>query len=129
MLLVNALGWGIVAKLDFMYVMAPKVTVIQPSKTFWYFSLEVLIICEIGAGVNGKGISNLRWVCPAHLQPPPPAVHGGLEPEPGIAGGWCQSKRINENVLDKQCITADTALRLARYFGIPPQFWMGLQND
>jgi antitoxin HigA-1 len=38
-------------------------------------------------------------------------------------------KRINENVLDKRRITADTALRLARYFGIPPQFWMGLQND
>jgi hypothetical protein len=66
MLLVNALGWGIVAKLDFMYVMAPKVTVIQPSKAFWYFSLEVLIICEIVAGVNGKGISNLRRVCPPH---------------------------------------------------------------
>jgi hypothetical protein len=36
MLLVNALGWGIVAKLDFMYVMAPKVTVIQPSKALRY---------------------------------------------------------------------------------------------
>jgi antitoxin HigA-1 len=35
----------------------------------------------------------------------------------------------NEIVLGKRRITADTALRLARYFGTSPQFWMGLQND
>jgi len=38
-------------------------------------------------------------------------------------------RRINEIVLGKRRITADTALRLARYFGISPQFWLGLQND
>ena len=38
-------------------------------------------------------------------------------------------RRINEVVLGKRRITADTALRLARYFGTSPQFWMGLQND
>lgn len=38
-------------------------------------------------------------------------------------------RRINEIVLRKRRITADTALRLARYFGTSPQFWMGLQND
>jgi proteic killer suppression protein len=37
--------------------------------------------------------------------------------------------RINEIVLGKRRITADTALRLARYFGTSPQFWMGLQTD
>ncbi len=36
---------------------------------------------------------------------------------------------INEIVLGKRVITADTALRLARYFGMPPQFWMGIQMD
>ncbi len=36
---------------------------------------------------------------------------------------------LNEIVLGKRRITADTALRLARYFGTSPQFWMGLQND
>jgi plasmid maintenance system antidote protein VapI len=30
-------------------------------------------------------------------------------------------------VLGKRSITADTALRLARYFGNSPQFWLGLQ--
>ena len=38
-------------------------------------------------------------------------------------------RRINEIVLGKRGITADTALRLGRYFGNSPQFWMGLQAD
>ncbi len=36
-------------------------------------------------------------------------------------------RRINEIVLKKRGITADTALRLARYFGTSPEFWLGLQ--
>ena len=38
-------------------------------------------------------------------------------------------RRINEIVLGKRSITADTALRLGRYFGNSPQFWLGLQRD
>jgi antitoxin HigA-1 len=38
-------------------------------------------------------------------------------------------RRINEIVLGKRRITAETALRLARYFGTSPQFWLGLQSD
>lgn len=38
-------------------------------------------------------------------------------------------RRINEIVHSKRSITADTALRLARYFGTSEQFWMGLQAD
>jgi addiction module HigA family antidote len=34
-------------------------------------------------------------------------------------------RRINEIVLGKRRITADTALRLSRYFGTTPQFWIG----
>ena len=37
------------------------------------------------------------------------------------------ARRINEIVLGKRAVTADTALRLARYFGNSPQFWLGLQ--
>ena len=36
-------------------------------------------------------------------------------------------RRINEIVLGKRAITADTALRLARYFRTTPEFWMALQ--
>lgn len=38
-------------------------------------------------------------------------------------------RRINEIVLRKRGITADTALRLGRYFKMSPQFWLGLQVD
>ena len=38
-------------------------------------------------------------------------------------------RRINEIVLEKRGVTADTALRLARYFNMSPQFWLGLQMD
>lgn len=37
------------------------------------------------------------------------------------------ARRINEIVLGKRAVTADTALRLSRFFGNSPQFWMGLQ--
>ncbi len=36
-------------------------------------------------------------------------------------------RRINEIVQGKRSISADTALRLGRYFGISPQFWINLQ--
>ena len=39
------------------------------------------------------------------------------------------ARRINEIVHGKRSVTADTALRLARYFGNSPQFWLGLQMD
>jgi addiction module HigA family antidote len=38
-------------------------------------------------------------------------------------------RRINEIVLGKRAVTADTALRLARYFGTSERFWIGLQAD
>jgi addiction module HigA family antidote len=38
-------------------------------------------------------------------------------------------RRINEIVLGKRAITADTDLRLARYFGLSEGFFMGLQTD
>ncbi len=37
--------------------------------------------------------------------------------------------RINDIIAGKRCITAETALRFARYFGTPAQFWFGLQMD
>lgn len=38
-------------------------------------------------------------------------------------------RRINEIVLGKRSITADTALRLSRFFGNSAEFWVGLQTD
>ena len=47
-----------------------------------------------------------------------------LSREIGVPAG-----RINEIILGKRRLTADTALRLARYFRMSPQFWLGLQMD
>lgn len=38
-------------------------------------------------------------------------------------------RRINEIVLGRRSITADTAIRLAYYFGTSEEFWMGLQDE
>ena len=39
------------------------------------------------------------------------------------------ARRINEIVLGKRIVTADSALRLSRFFGNSPQFWLGLQTQ
>lgn len=38
-------------------------------------------------------------------------------------------RRINEIILEKRRVTADTAIRLARYFGTSAEFWLGLQSQ
>ncbi len=38
-------------------------------------------------------------------------------------------RRINEIVLGKRGVSADTALRLGKYFCMSPKFWLGLQMD
>jgi antitoxin HigA-1 len=37
--------------------------------------------------------------------------------------------RISEIVNGKRAISADTALRLGKYFGVSPELWLGLQSD
>jgi len=37
--------------------------------------------------------------------------------------------RVSEIVRGKRAVTADTALRLAKFFGTSVKFWMGLQTD
>ena len=39
------------------------------------------------------------------------------------------ARRINDILLGKRAVTADTALRLSRFFGNSSQFWMGLQSE
>ena len=39
------------------------------------------------------------------------------------------ARRINEIVHGKRRVTADTALRLAQFFGVSAEFWLGLQMD
>jgi len=39
------------------------------------------------------------------------------------------ARRINEIVLGKRGVSADTALRFERFFGISAEFWLGLQSQ
>jgi antitoxin HigA-1 len=47
-----------------------------------------------------------------------------------LAKDTCISQtRISEIIKGKRRVTADTALRLAKYFGMSARFWLGLQDD
>jgi len=59
-----------------------------------------------------------EFLLPLHLSQNRLALDIGVPP-----------RRINDIVLSKRSITADTALRLGRYFRMSPQFWLGLQMD
>jgi len=52
----------------------------------------------------------------------------GLTQYRAAKGMGVPRRRINEIVLGVRGITADTALRLARFFGTSEQFWLNLQN-
>jgi addiction module HigA family antidote len=54
--------------------------------------------------------------------------------EPMGVSGYVLAKALNfpgiyEVVRGERAITADTAVRLGKYFGLPAQFWLNLQND
>src|SRR5689334_3879144 len=53
----------------------------------------------------------------------------GLTPNRLAVELMVPSTRINDIVRGKRAITADTALRLARFFGTTPQFWINLQSN
>ena len=52
----------------------------------------------------------------------------GCEPVPARVEIGVSPRRINEIVHGKRAITADTALRLARFFGTDAQSWLNLQS-
>jgi addiction module HigA family antidote len=54
--------------------------------------------------------------------------------EPMGLSAYALAKALNfpgiyEIVREERAISADTAIRLGKYFGLPPQFWLNLQND
>jgi addiction module HigA family antidote len=53
----------------------------------------------------------------------------GLKPNGVARAVHVPPRRINELVLGKRAVTADTDLRLARYFGVSEGFFLGLQAD
>jgi len=53
----------------------------------------------------------------------------GLSQNQLARGIGVSPRRVNEIVLGKRRVTAETALRLSRYFNMSAEFWMGLQMD
>ena len=59
-----------------------------------------------------------EFIKPLHLSQNRLAIEIGVD-----------ARRINEITLGTRRVTADTALRLACYFSVSPQFWLGLQAE
>ncbi len=53
----------------------------------------------------------------------------GLSQSALARGMGVPPRRINEIAQGSRRVTADTALRLGRFFGTSPEFWLGLQMD
>jgi antitoxin HigA-1 len=54
--------------------------------------------------------------------------------EPMVVSAYALAKALNfpgiyEVVRGDRAVSADTAIRLGKYFGLPAQFWLNLQND
>lgn len=59
-----------------------------------------------------------EFIKPMHISQNRLALNIGVPP-----------RRINEIALKKRRVTADTALRLAKFFGTSAEFWLGLQSQ
>lgn len=53
----------------------------------------------------------------------------GMSPHALAMALHVPAPRINDIVRERRAVTTDTALRLSRYFGTTPQFWLNLQNS
>ena len=80
-------------------------------------------LLPIGLSGSRSGDTDTAVVVSPARRVPMNLSHSGLARGLGVP-----PRRINEIVLGKRGVTADTALRLARYFGMSAQSWMGLQN-
>ena len=75
---------------------------------------------------------NIRTVPPIH---PGETLREDFMKPLGLTGSRLAAElqvpvtRVNDIVRGRRAITADTALRLGRYFGTTPQFWMNLQAN
>jgi len=75
------------------------------------------------------GESKLRPVHPGEVLQEEFLVPMGLSQSRVALAIGVHPRRINEIVLRKRGISADTALRLAKFFGTSAELWLGLQKD
>ncbi len=75
------------------------------------------------------GIKKLNPVSPGEILLEEFLEPMGLSQNRLARGLGVPPRRINEIIHGRRRITADTALRLAKYFKMSPEFWLGLQMD
>ena len=74
-------------------------------------------------------MKNLPNLHPGEVLPEEFLVPMGISQNALARAADVPPRRINEIVLGKRGISADTAVRLARVFGTSERFWLGLQTD
>ncbi len=77
----------------------------------------------------GTPTNGMRPIHPGEVLREEFLVPMGLSAHALALGIQVSAPRINDIVRERRGITADTALRLARFFGTSAEFWMGLQAD
>ena len=74
-------------------------------------------------------INGMRPIHPGEILREEFVVPMGLTAHALAAALQVSAPRINDIVRERRAVTADTALRLAKFFGTSAEFWMGLQAD
>lgn len=74
-------------------------------------------------------VNGMRPIHPGEVLREEFLVPFGLTPHALAIALQVPAPRIYEILRGKRAITADTALRLSRYFGVSAEFWLGLQAD
>ena len=74
-------------------------------------------------------VNGMRPIHPGEILREEFLIPFGLTPHALAIALQVPAPRIYEIVRGKRALTADTALRLSRYFGVSAEFWLGLQSD
>lgn len=74
-------------------------------------------------------INRMRPIHPGEILREEFLLPMGLTPHALAMALHVPAPRINDIVRERRAVTVDTAMRLARFFGMSPEFWMGLQAD
>ncbi len=85
--------------------------------------LEGLDVCDVVTG------ERLRPIHPGEILREEFLIPLGMTAHALAMALQVPAPRINDIVRERRTVTADTALRLAKYFGTSVEFWVGLQAD
>jgi addiction module HigA family antidote len=98
------------------------------------FQCALACLEEAGSNLNGDGrggieMNGMRPIHPGEILREEFLIPYGMSAHALAQALRVPAPRINDIVRERRAITPDTALRLARYFGTTPEFWLNLQQD